>query len=128
MIVKHKTTIVASIWDTCNPEFPGIIIRKLIEPEVPILDNMIRKLIFMDQPEGSTVILVTHKARMKDLSDNKKEKLVFQKTLYVLKVRKYEIKLKSYGKFVKDIIGSVDPEFVLQLGNADTAYELLYAC
>jgi hypothetical protein len=82
---------------------------------------------FMDQPEGSTVILVICKARIKDLSNNKKEELVFQKTLYVSKIHKYEIELKSYNKFVKDIIGSIDPEFVLQLGNTDTIYELLYA-
>ena len=48
MIVKRKAAIAASIWDICNPEFPGAIIRKLVEPEVLILDNMIRKLIFMD--------------------------------------------------------------------------------
>jgi hypothetical protein len=113
MIVKRKTIIAASIWDTCNPEFPGVVVRKLIEPEILILDNMIRKLMFIDQPEGSTVILVTRKARIKNLSDNKKEELMFQKTLYVSKVRKHEIELKSYSKFVKDIIGFVDPEFVL---------------
>jgi hypothetical protein len=83
---------------------------------------------FIDQPKGLTIVLVIRKARMKDLSDNKKEKLVFQKTLYVSKVRKYEIELKSYNKFVKDIIGSIDPEFVLQLDNANTVYEFLYAC
>jgi hypothetical protein len=82
----------------------------------------------MDQPKGSTAALVTRKARIKDLSDDEKEELVFQKTLYILKVRKHEIELKSYNKFVKDIIGFVDPEFVLQLGNADIAYEFLYAC
>jgi hypothetical protein len=49
---------------------------------------------------------------MKDLSNNKKKKLVFQKILYVSKIRKYKVELKSYSKFVKDIIGSVDPEFV----------------
>jgi hypothetical protein len=65
---------------------------------------------------------------MKDLSNNKKKKLVFQKTLYVLKIHKHKTELKSYSKFVKDIIGSMDPEFILQLGDADTAYELLYAC
>jgi hypothetical protein len=83
---------------------------------------------FIDQPEDSTVVLVICKARIKDLSDNKKKELVFQKTLYVLKVRKYETELKSYDKFVKDIIGSVDPEFVLQLGDTDTVYEFLCAC
>jgi hypothetical protein len=83
---------------------------------------------FMDQPKGSTVVLVTCKARIKDLSDNKKEELVFQKTLYVSKVRKHEIKLKSYSKFVKDIISSIDPEFVLQLGDTDITYEFLCAC
>jgi hypothetical protein len=82
---------------------------------------------FIDQPEGSTVILVICKARIKDLSDNKKEELVFQKTLYMSKIHKHEIELKSYNKFVKDIIGSIDPEFVLQLGNTDTTYELLCA-
>jgi hypothetical protein len=128
MIVKHKAAIAVGIWDICNPEFPGAIVRKLVEPEVPTLDNMIRKLTFMDQPEGSTAILVTRKARMKDLSNNKKEELVFQKILYVSKVRKHEIKLKSHSKFVKDIIGFIDPEFVLQLGDADIAYEFLYAC
>jgi hypothetical protein len=91
-------------------------------------DNMIRKLMFIDQPKGSTVVLVTCKARIKDLSDNKKEELVFQKTLYVSKVRKHEIKLKSYSKFVKDIISSIDPEFVLQLGDTDIIYEFLCAC
>jgi hypothetical protein len=91
-------------------------------------DNMIRKLTFIDQPEGSTAILVTRKARMKDLSDNKKEKLIFQKMLYVSKVRKHKTKLKSHSKFIKDIIGSMDPEFVLQLGDANTAYEFLCAC
>jgi hypothetical protein len=74
---------------------------------------MIRKLIFMDQPKGLTVILVIRKARMKDLSNNEKEELVFQKTFYVSKVCKHEIKLKSYSKFVKDIISFMDPEFVL---------------
>jgi hypothetical protein len=128
MIVKHKATIATSIWDICNPEFPGAVVRKLVELEVPILDNMIRKPTFMDQPKGSTAVLVTRKTRIKDLSDNKKEELVFQKTLYVSKVHKYKIELKSYSKFVKDIIGSMDPEFVLQLGDADTVYELLYAC
>jgi hypothetical protein len=44
------------------------------------------------------------------------------------KVHKYEIKLKSYSKFIKDIIGFIDPEFVLQLGDADIVYEFLYAC
>ena len=82
----------------------------------------------MDQPEGSTVVLVTRKARIKDLSNNEKEELVFQKTLYMSKIHKHEVELKSYNKFVKDIIGFIDPEFVLQLGNADTAYEFLYAC
>jgi hypothetical protein len=127
IIVKRKATIAASIWDICNLELPGAIVRKLIELEVPTPNDMIGKLIFMDQPEGSTVILVICKARIKDLSDNKKEKLVFQKTLYVLKVRKHEIELKSHSKFVKDIIGFVDPEFVLQLGNADIAYEFFCA-
>jgi hypothetical protein len=65
---------------------------------------------------------------MKDLSDNKKEKLVFQKTFYVSKIHKHKVELKSYSEFVKDIIGSMDPEFVLQLDNTDTAYEFLYAC
>jgi hypothetical protein len=83
---------------------------------------------FMDQPESSTAILVTRNARMKDLSDNEKEELVFQKILYISKVRKYKTELKSHSKFVKDIISSIDPEFVLQLGDADTAYELLCAC
>jgi hypothetical protein len=89
---------------------------------------MIRKLTFIDQPEGSTVVLVICKARIKDLSNNEKKELVFQKILYVLKVYKHEIELKSYSKFVKDIISFMDPEFVLQLGNTDTTYELLYAC
>jgi hypothetical protein len=74
---------------------------------------MIRKLIFIDQPKGSTVILVICKTRIKDLSDNKKKELVFQKMFYMLKVYKYEIKLKYYNKFVKDIISFMDPEFVL---------------
>jgi hypothetical protein len=65
---------------------------------------------------------------MKDLSNNEKEELVFQKTLYVSKVRKHETELKSHDKFVKDIISFVDPEFVLQLGDANIAYEFLYAC
>jgi hypothetical protein len=128
MIVKRKTTIAASIWDACNPEFPGVIVRKLIELEVLILDDMIGKLTFIDQPKGSTVILVTRKTRIKDLSDNEKEELVFQKTLYVSKIHKYKTELKSYDKFIKDIIGSMDPEFVLQLGDADIVYEFLYAC
>jgi hypothetical protein len=128
MIVKRKTTIATSIWDACNPELPGAIVRKLVEPEVLTPDNVIGKPTFIDQPEGSTAALVTRKARMKDLSDDKKEELVFQKTLYVSKVRKHETELKSYNEFVKDIIGSIDPEFVLQLGDADTAYELLCAC
>jgi hypothetical protein len=89
-------------------------------------DNIIRKPIFIDQPEGSTVILITRKARMKDLSNNEKKKLIFQKTFYVLKIHKYKAELKSYNKFVKDIIGSINPEFVLQLGNINTAYEFLY--
>jgi hypothetical protein len=128
MIVKHKTTIATGIWDTYNPEFPKTVVRKLVELEVPTPDNIIRKLTFIDQPKGSIVILVTRKARIKDLSDNEKEKLVFQKTLYVSKVRKHEIELKSHSKFIKDIIGSIDPEFVLQLSDADTVYEFLYAC
>jgi hypothetical protein len=128
MIVKYKATIATSIWDTCNPKLPGIIIRKLIEPEIPTPDDIIRKPIFIDQPESSTVVLVTRKARIKDLSNNEKEKLVFQKTLYISKIRKYKIKLKSYNKFVKDIISSIDPEFVLQLGNANIAYEFLCIC
>jgi hypothetical protein len=128
MIVKHKATIAANIWDICNPEFPRAIVRKLVELEVLTLDDIIRKPTFMDQPEGSTVILVIRKTCMKDLSDNKKEKLVFQKTFYISKVRKHEIKLKSYNKFVKDIIGFIDPEFVLQLGDTDIAYEFFCAC
>jgi hypothetical protein len=48
--------------------------------------------------------------------------------LYISKVRKYKIELKSYNKFVKDIISFVNPEFVLQLDNTDIVYELLYAC
>jgi hypothetical protein len=113
IIIKRKATITASIWDICNLEFPRAIIRKLVELEIPTLDNIIRKPMFMDQPEGSTAILVIRKARMKDLSDNEKEELVFQKTLYVSKIRKHETELKSYSKFVKDIISSMDPEFVL---------------
>jgi hypothetical protein len=128
MIIKRKAAIAASIWDICNPELPRAIVRKLIELEVPTPDNIIRKLIFIDQPEGSTVILVTRKACIKDLSNNKKEELVFQKILYMLKIHKHEIELKSYNKFVKDIISFVDPEFVLQLNNIDTAYKFLYAC
>jgi hypothetical protein len=89
---------------------------------------MIRKPTFINQPKSSTVILVTRKARIKDLSDNKKEELVFQKIFYISKVRKHEIELKSYNKFVKDIIGSIDPEFVLQLNNANITYEFLYTC
>jgi hypothetical protein len=88
---------------------------------------MIRKPTFIDQPESSTVILVTRKACIKDLSNNKKKKLVFQKTLYISKVYKYKTELKSYNKFIKDIIGFVDPEFILQLGNADIVYEFLCA-
>jgi hypothetical protein len=128
IIIKHKAIIVASIWDTCNLELPRAVVRKLMEPEVLTLDNMIRKPTFMDQPKGSTAVLVTCKTCMKDLSDNKKEELVFQKILYVSKVRKHEVELKSHDKFIKDIISSMDPEFVLQLGDADTAYELLCAC
>jgi hypothetical protein len=128
IIIKHKAIIVASIWDTCNLELPRAVVRKLMEPEVLTLDNMIRKPTFMDQPKGSTAVLVTRKTCMKDLSDNKKEELVFQKILYVSKVRKHEVELKSHDKFIKDIISSMDPEFVLQLGDADTAYELLCAC
>jgi hypothetical protein len=48
IIIKRKATIAASIWDTCNPEFPGAVVRKLVEPEVPTLDDIIRKLIFID--------------------------------------------------------------------------------
>jgi hypothetical protein len=128
MIVKRKTTIATGIWDACNPELPGAVVRKLVEPEVPTPNDMIRKPTFMDQPEGSTAILVTRKTRMKDLSNNEKEELVFQKILYISKIYKYETKLKSYDKFVKDIIGFIDPEFVLQLGNTDTTYEFLCAC
>jgi hypothetical protein len=128
IIVKRKTIIAAGIWDICNPKLPGVIVRKLIELKVLMLDNMIRKPTFIDQPKGSTVILVIRKARIKDLSNNKKEELVFQKIFYISKIRKHEIKLKSYNKFVKDIIGFVNPEFVLQLGDADTAYEFLCAC
>jgi hypothetical protein len=128
IIVKRKATIIASIWDIYNPEFPGIIVRKLVEPEVLILDDIIGKLIFMDQPEGSTVILVIRKTRIKDLSNNKKEELVFQKIFYILKIHKHKVELKSYNKFIKDIIGSINPEFVLQLGDTDTIYEFLYAC
>jgi hypothetical protein len=83
---------------------------------------------FIDQPEGSTAILVICKARIKDLSDNKKEELVFQKTLYVSKVRKHETKLKSHSKFVKDIISFIDPEFVLQLSDTNIIYKFLYTC
>jgi hypothetical protein len=79
----------------------------------------------MDQPESSTAVLVIRKTRIKDLSNNEKEKLVFQKTLYVSKVRKHETKLKSYSEFVKDIIGFMDPEFVLQLGDTNITYEFL---
>jgi hypothetical protein len=82
----------------------------------------------MDQPEGSTAILVTYKARMKDLSDNKKKELVFQKIFYVLKVHKHKTKLKSHNKFIKDIISFIDPEFVLQLGDIDIVYKFLCAC
>jgi hypothetical protein len=89
---------------------------------------MIGKLMFIDQPESPTAVLVTRKACIKDLSDNKKEELVFQKILYVSKVRKYETELKSYSKFIKDIISFIDPEFVLQLGNTDIIYEFLCAC
>jgi hypothetical protein len=128
IIIKRKATIIAGIWDTCNPELPRAVVRKLVEPEVPTPDDMIRKLTFMDQPEGSTAILVICKARMKNLSDNEKEKLIFQKILYMSKVHKHKTELKSYNKFIKDIISSMNPEFVLQLGNADTAYEFLYAC
>jgi hypothetical protein len=127
MIVKRKTTIAASIWDTCNPELPKTIVRKLVELEVLTLDNIIRKPTFIDQPEGSTVILVTRKACIKDLSDNEKEKLVFQKIFYVSKIRKHETELKSYNEFIKDIISFIDPEFVLQLGNINTTYKFLYA-
>jgi hypothetical protein len=74
---------------------------------------VIGKPTFIDQPKGSTAVLVTRKARIKDLSDNKKEELVFQKTLYMSKVHKHEIELKSYNEFIKDIISSMDPEFVL---------------
>jgi hypothetical protein len=77
IIVKRKTIIAASIWDTCNLELPGAIVRKLVEPKVLTPDNIIGKLTFIDQPKGSTAALVTCKARMKDLSDNKKKKLVF---------------------------------------------------
>jgi hypothetical protein len=89
---------------------------------------MIRKLTFINQPKGSTVVLVIRKTCIKDLSDNKKEELVFQKTLYISKVRKHKTELKSYNKFIKDIIGFIDPEFVLQLGDIDITYEFLYAC
>jgi hypothetical protein len=82
---------------------------------------------FMDQPKGSTVVLVTRKTRMKDLSNNKKEELVFQKTLYISKIRKHKTELKSHNKFIKDIIGSVDPEFVLQLGDTNIVYKFLCA-
>jgi hypothetical protein len=128
MIIKRKAAIAASIWDICNPELPRAIVRKLIELEVPTPDNIIRKPTFIDQPKGSTVILVTRKARIKDLSNNEKEELVFQKTLYMSKIHKHEVELKSYNKFVKDIIGFMDPEFVLQLDDTNTAYKLLYAC
>jgi hypothetical protein len=128
MIVKHKAAIAAGIWDTCNPELPRAVVRKLVELEVPTPDDMIGKLMFIDQPKGSTAVLVIRKACIKDLSDNEKEELVFQKTLYMSKVRKHEAELKSHSKFVKDIIGFVDPEFVLQLGDADTVYEFLCAC
>jgi hypothetical protein len=53
---------------------------------------------------------------------------VFQKIFYILKIRKHEIELKSYNKFVKDIISFMDPEFVLQLSNIDITYKFLYAC
>jgi hypothetical protein len=53
---------------------------------------------------------------------------VFQKIFYISKIRKYKIKLKSYNKFVKDIIGSINPEFVLQLDDTDIIYEFLCAC
>jgi hypothetical protein len=128
MIVKHKATIAAGIWDTCNLELPGAIVRKLVEPEVLTPDNMIGKPTFIDQPKGSTAVLVIRKTRIKDLSNNEKEELVFQKTFYVLKVHKHETELKSYNKFVKDIISSMDPEFVLQLGDTDIVYEFLCAC
>jgi hypothetical protein len=65
---------------------------------------------------------------MKDLSDNKKKELIFQKIFYVSKIYKHEIELKSYNKFVKDIIGSIDPEFILQLGNTNIVYKFLCAC
>jgi hypothetical protein len=77
MIVKRKTAITAGIWDACNPELPGAIVRKLVELEVFMPDDIIGKPTFIDQPKGSTATLVTRKARMKDLSDNKKEELVF---------------------------------------------------
>jgi hypothetical protein len=48
MIVKYKTIIAASIWDTCNLELPGAVVRKLVEPEVLTPDDMIGKLIFID--------------------------------------------------------------------------------
>jgi hypothetical protein len=48
MIIKRKTIIATSIWDTYNLELPGAVVRKLVEPEIPMLDNMIGKLIFMD--------------------------------------------------------------------------------
>jgi hypothetical protein len=46
----------------------------------------------------------------------------------MLKIRKHEIELKSYSKFIKDIIGSINPEFVLQLGNINIVYKFFYAC
>jgi len=48
MIVKRKAAVVAGIWDACNPELPGIVVRKLVEPEVPIPDDVIGKPMFMD--------------------------------------------------------------------------------
>jgi hypothetical protein len=48
IIVKRKAAIAAGIWDACNLELLGILVRKLVELEVPMPDDVIRKQMFID--------------------------------------------------------------------------------
>ncbi|KAN0117071.1 hypothetical protein V8E51_003048 [Hyaloscypha variabilis] len=125
MSTKRKAAQVAGIWDTCNPDLSLDKIMVIQKPAIPSPTTVRQGRV--TETRIRTASPITRPARLGDLTEDEKADLAFQRLTYQDDMRTYEREFKATGELVNDIASAIDSEFLEQLDDTDTAYELLEA-
>jgi len=110
--IKRKTAIAAGIWDTCCPDTEEAKLRVIAEPVIPTAETIKQGAVYEPAVEGQSVRVI-RKAKVSDLDADEKDELVWQRQLHAQKQQKYEAEHRVSATFVINIIGTIDPEFLL---------------